>query len=72
MLAPASIQVDAKMKKVRKGKVMTIAQIQERLTNEQDATSEATAQRRAEDSETWQTVVCRRLLRYSLRCNVEI
>ena len=53
MLVPASIQVDAKMKKVRKGKVMTIPQIQERLTNEQDATSEAAAQRRAEDSETW-------------------
>ena len=50
---PAFIQVDAKMKKVRKGKVMAIAQIQERFTNEQDATSEAAAQRRAEDSETW-------------------
>jgi hypothetical protein len=39
MLVPAPIQVDAKMKKVRKGSVMSIAQMREQLAKENDATS---------------------------------
>lgn len=39
MLVPAPMQVDATMKKVRKGKVMTIAQMREKLAKEHDATS---------------------------------
>ncbi|MBC8203526.1 MAG: MGMT family protein [Planctomycetes bacterium] len=39
MLVPSPIQVDAMMKKVRKGKVMTIAQLREKLTKDNKATS---------------------------------
>ena len=39
MLVPSPIQVDALMKKVRKGKVMTIAQMRKKLPKENDATS---------------------------------
>ena len=39
MLVPSPLQVDAQMKKVRKGKVMTIAQMREKLTKENNATS---------------------------------
>ncbi|MBC8523662.1 MGMT family protein [PVC group bacterium] len=39
MLVPAPIQVDAMMKKVRKGKVMTIATMREKLAKQNNATS---------------------------------
>ncbi len=39
MLVPAPLQVDAMMRKVRKGKVMTIAQMRVKLATENDATS---------------------------------
>lgn len=39
MLVPSPLQVDALMKKVRKGRVMTIAQMREKLANANKATS---------------------------------